>query len=268
MFLHHPLISFPALLGAGAFLAASGFESRGTPRLLVLLFLLITVTNPFFSHNGATVWFYINGNAVTAEALFCGGGTALMIVSVLLWCRALSEVITGDKIVYLAGKTVPQTAVVLAAAMRYIPLLRRQAAAIGQAQKAMGIYTSDSYTDRVKASLRIFSALVGWSLEHAVETGKSMKARGGGAKRPTSYSLYRFSARDVPVLAVTLLLTAVVLAAAFSGSFDFSYYPIFRLSAFTPMAVFGYLAFAGLAFLPAVLEVTERVQWHYYKSKI
>ena len=268
MFLPNPLFSLIALAGAAAFCAVFGGQTMGDRWFLPLLFLLITLTNPFFSHNGATVLFYMNGNAVTAEALFYGAGIALTIVSVILWCRALSLVMTGDKLVYLAGKTTPQLSIVLAAALRYIPLLRRKSREIGRAQKAMGIYTSDSYPDRVKAVLRIFSALVTWSLENAIETGKAMKARGGGTKNRTYYSTYRFSGRDAALLAVVLLLTAIILIAAFSQQLEFRYYPTVTFPAITAGFAAAAAAFAGLSFLPVVLALMERMKWNYYKSKI
>lgn len=108
--------------------------------------------NPLFSHNGKTPLFFMNGNAVTVEAIAYGGAMGVMVVGILLWCRSYSILMTSDKFVYLVGSAMPRLAVVLSSALRYVPMLKRQARKVHRTQRAMGLYTSDSYADRVRAS--------------------------------------------------------------------------------------------------------------------
>ena len=44
----------------------------------------------------------------------------------------------------------------------------------------MGLYSSESIADRLKGSLRVYSALLTWALENAVDTAASMKGRDSG----------------------------------------------------------------------------------------
>lgn len=270
MFVQNPVISCLSFAGAVlfcAFFTTAREKARDTAFYLTLS-VLITATNPLFSHNGVTTLFYFNGNPVTLEAYLYGAGISLMLVTVLVWCKAFSFVMTSDRSVYLFSKTAPALSLVLSAALRYIPALKRQGRKIRDAQKAMGIYASDSYSDRVKAALRVFSALVGWSLENAVETGKAMQARGYGNKKRTYYSVYGFHKKDGVFLAVFCLLSSWVLYGILTGQTAFSYYPALSVRPLSVRTAAVYAAFALAALLPAILEGRDRLLWRYYRSKI
>ncbi len=68
-------------------------------------------------------------------------------------------------------------------AVRFIPLFRRQAERVSLSQKAMGLYAGDNYMDKARGAARVFSILLTWSLENAIDTAASMRARGYGIKR-------------------------------------------------------------------------------------
>ncbi len=270
MFVNHPVIELLSLLGGALFCMTltSRREKRSDLTFYLPLFLLVTLTNPLFSHNGETPLFFMNGNAVTLEAFAYGAAIAGMVAAVMLWCKCLSMVMTTDKFLYLFGRVIPQLSLVLSMALRYVPMLKRQAYKVRRAQKAMGFYTSDSRFDRVRASIRVLSVLIGWSLEQAVETGRSMKARGYGLKGHTSYSHYRFCVADAWVLGVTLFLAGLTIAGLACGRMDFFYYP--RLSGldFSPFSVMIDTGYACLALLPFLIEVEENIRWNWCRSKI
>ena len=270
MFVQNPVISCLSFLGAVLFCAffTTGRRMARDAVFYLTLAVLITATNPFFSHNGVTTLFYFNGNPVTLEAYLYGAGISLMLITVLIWCKAFSFVMTGDRAVYLFSKTAPALSLVLSAALRDIPALKRQGRKIRDAQKAMGVYASDSYSDRLRASLRVFSALVGWSLENAVETGKAMQARGYGAKKRTYYSVYGFHKKDAVFLTVFCLLFAGVLCGIFTGQTAFSYYPALVIPPLSYRTAAVYTAFSLAAFLPAMIEGRDRLLWLSYRSKI
>ena len=86
------------------------------------MFLLITIINPLFSHNGVTPLFFMNGNPVTMEAIIYGMDIALMLMAVIYWCKCYSLIMTTDKFLYLFGKAIPKLSLVLSMALRFIPL--------------------------------------------------------------------------------------------------------------------------------------------------
>lgn len=270
MFAQNPVFRLPALLGGIAFyLCLDG--KNGLRRNIVgdmILFLLVAVTNPLFVHNGVTPLFFLNGNAITLEAVLCGIDISAMLLSVVLWFRCVNIVMTSDKLLYLFGKLSPRISVLLSSALRFVPLFREQARKIRTAQKALGLYASDSITERIRASCRTYSALVSWALENAVDTGASMKGRGYELRGRTFYSSYRLKAADIAVLLVTAASDIIVGIAAANGFLGFSFYPRITEPKADSATIAAATAFCIISFLPSVLEAKEAVLWRYYRSKI
>ena len=66
------------------------------------LFFLMAIVNPLISHNGQLVVLYVNGNAITIEAILYGVAMSTMIVAIILWFSCYNEVMTSDKFIYLS----------------------------------------------------------------------------------------------------------------------------------------------------------------------
>ena len=270
MFIPNPILicfSFVAALIFCGFLTTAK-DLRASLYFCLFLICLITAINPLISHNGVTVLYYMNDNPVTLEAYLYGAGIGLMVSSVYIWCKALSLVLTADRMVYIFGRATPKTALVLSVALRYIPMLKKQSKRINEAQKTLGQTASDGYFDRVKAVLRSFSALVGWSLENAVETAKSMKAKGYGSKNRATYSDISFKFRDGVALLFGALLFTGIIVIAFHHGLDFSYYPEVTVPKASFENTAAVIMFSVLSFLPSILEIKERIKWKSLKSKI
>jgi len=270
MFVNHPVMGIIALLGGICFTSVmtSSAEKVSDLKFYIPLFFLISLTNPLFSHNGKTPLFFMNGNAITLEAIIYGVGIAVMLVGVMMWAKAYSFVMTTDKFLYLFGSIVPQLSLVLSMVLRYVPMLKRQAKQVQKSQKGLGMYSSDSYFDRAKSGMRVMSAVVGWSLEHVVETSKSMKARGYGLKGRTNYSNFRFRREDGLLLGIIVGLFAMIVVCMTTGALTFAYYPEITPIKTSPMALIAYICFAVLAILPFLIEIGELLRWNYYRSKI
>ncbi|MDF2567171.1 MAG: energy-coupling factor transporter transrane protein EcfT [Oscillospiraceae bacterium] len=270
MFTAHPVLLAEALLGGICFCTVleRGNQFFRNLAFYVPLFLMIAVVNPLFSHNGMTPLFFLNGNPVTLEAILYGIDIAVMLVAVMYWCKCYNIIMTSDKFIYLFGKAVPKISLILSMALRFIPLFKIQMKKVSVAGKAMGLYSSKSRVDKVRSGMRVFSVMVTWSLENAVETSDAMKARGYGLKGRSHFSLFRFTARDAVLLSLTILLTAIVLTGTGLGSTAFLFYPKITHMSFTPFSVVVYVAFGVLCFLPFLIEVKENMKWKYFVSKI
>lgn len=233
-----------------------------------ILFILISLTNPLFSHRGVTVLFFLNGNPVTMESLLYGMNTAVMIIAVIQWFKCFNLVMTDDKILYLFGKISPKTALTVSSALRFIPLLKAQAKKIKESQKAMGLFSSDAWSDKIRGALRVYSVLITWALENAVDTGISMKARGYGLKGRSRFSVFSFGKADAVLMSVVFLLDTYIFIITATGNLDFDFYP--QISFYFPnvFGVTAVLAFSTLCIIPFIIEVKEDLQWKYYKSKI
>lgn len=270
MFVANPVLQILALLGGALFCAMLQRKSEmlGNIGFYVALFLMVAVTNPLFSHNGVTPLFFLNGNPVTLEAFIYGIAIAVMVVGVMMWCKCYSEIMTSDKFLYLFGRAIPKLSLILSMALRFIPMFKRQMHKVNRAQKAMGLYSSQSFVEKIKSAMRVLMAMISWSLENSIETSASMKARGYGIGKRTNFSLFRFYSGDGILLSVCVLLLGITLSGVAAGETAFYFYPQISNINFSPFAVCVYAAFGILSFLPFIIEVKEAALWKYYVSKI
>lgn len=270
MFVSNPVLQLCALGGGILFCLMLQKKSciPGNIGFYVPLFLMVAVTNPLFSHNGVTPLFFLNGNPVTLEAFIYGIVIAVMVVGVMMWCKCYGEIMTSDKFLYLTGRAAPKLSLVLSIALRFVPMFKRQLHRVSRAQKAMGFYSTGGFVDKIRNAMRVFTAMISWSLENAMETSSSMKARGYGLKGRTNFSLFRFYAGDGVMLAVCAVLLVITISGTAAGETAFYYYPrISRLNC-SAFAVIVYAAFGLMSFLPFIIEVKEAVVWKYCVSKI
>ena len=142
------------------------------------IMLMIALTNPMFVHKGETILFFLNDNPVTKEAIVYGTFASMMIMSVFYLCRCYTEIMTSDKFIYLFGRVIPKLSLVLSMILAFIPKLKRKYKEIDEAQKALGIYATESYVDKIRSKIRVLSILLTNSLETSVDTADSMRARG------------------------------------------------------------------------------------------
>lgn len=258
----------PIILGisfVGAFLFCSVMQR---PKLILTnlafyipMFVLISVTNPIFSHNGKTILFFLNGNRVTLEAIFYGMAIAGMIISVFYWCKCYNEVVTSDKFLYLFGRIIPKGALVISSALKFVPLFKQHMKKVSQTQKALGLYSSNSIFDRLKSAIRVFGATVTWAFENSIETADSMKARGYGLKGRTSFSLFKFYLRDgiMLVLTFSLLVTVIILAAM--GFLSFGFYPTVSSLTLNAGITIAYVCAFLFCIIPTAVNIKESLSW-------
>lgn len=230
--------------------------------------LMLALTNPLFVHRGETILFFLNDNPVTLEAVIYGIFASLMLMSVFYICRCYSEIMTSDKFIYLFGRVIPKLSLVLSMTLAFIPKMKRKWKEIDEAQRALGIYATESYVDKIKSKMRVLSILLTNSLENSVDTADSMRARGYGLHGRSSYAIYRFTASDALYFAITSALGIACIVMIACGVSDFGYYPVMSaVRADFPSVIF-YLLLALFAGASVFMEVKENILWRILKSKI
>ena len=232
--------------------------------------LLTAFINPAFSHEGVTILYYFSsGNPLTLESILYGIGAGIMLVTVLLWFSAFSRVMTSDKFIYLFGKVIPALSLVLSMSLRFVPKFKKQTEVVVEAQRCIGRdISTGSLWQRFKTAVVIFSIMITWALENAIETADSMKSRGYGLKGRTAFSIYRMDDRDKYALIwlgfCGLFLTAGVMLSAFG----FRYFPSIRYAALDMTTIPFYTVYFGLCITPVVLNFTEERKWKTIYSKM
>ncbi len=270
MFSSNPFLNIIALIGALSFYISLNFGAHLVKELgfSALLFLLVALSNPLFSHKGSTVLFFFNNNPITLESTLCGIGNAIMLSAVIYWFKCLNSVLNCEKLLYLIGGFAPKTALIISSSLRFIPLFKSQGEKIQNAQITMGLYSSDAWIDKLFGNARVCSALITQSLENAVDTGNSMKARGYGLKPRTHYLFCPFRFRDAVMLVLLILVDFFLFYSLYMGDFEFMFYPQIIYAFPSVLSVFAYILFALLCLLPIFLRIKEELVWIYCKSKI
>ena len=223
---------------------------KGFPGSLVF-FLIITLINPLFYHDGATVLFYINGRRFTLEALAYGADTAAMLLSLLIWSFSLTHYLTSEKVLALFGSFSPKIAVVISLILRFIPEYLEEIKSYRAIQRVRGLYGEGSFLERLRAEGLIFSGFLSRSLEHSMTTADSMTARGYGTGKRRAFKPYRARACDYALSIFALFLGSILCLFTGLGVFSLDYYSAEGLlRAFTgslsPQAFLGLGLYAAL----------------------
>ena len=234
------------------------------------MFLVMALINPDFNHEGVTIIEYLpGGNPLTLESIIYGLCAAVMIVSVICHFSCYNEIMTSDKFIYLFGKIIPSLSLIISMTLRFVPKFSSQLKVVTNAQRCMGRdMRHGSIIKRAKNGLNILSIMTTWSLENAIETADSMKARGYGIKGRTAFSIFTFDKRDKKALICILLLGAYTLAGNLMGAMDFSYFPSMKWAGFSPFGISVFLSYLLLCMFPVIIELWEVRRWKALKSKI
>lgn len=225
--------------------------------------LLTAVINPVFNHEGVTnLMFFPNGNPLTLESILYGISAGAMLVTVLMWFTSFNRVMTTDKFIYLFGRIIPALSLVLSMSLRFVPKFRTQMQAVAEAQKSIGRdVSSGSLLQRTKTAILIFSVMITWSLENAIETADSMKSRGYGLKGRTAFSVYRFDKRDRFALVWLVFCGLCLVAGVILKAFSFSYFPEISSASFDLITIPFYCIYSLLCITPMIINLKEERKW-------
>jgi energy-coupling factor transport system permease protein len=232
--------------------------------MIVGVFLATAIINPLFSHKGVTLLFYLpTGNPVTLESLIYGGSLAIMVCGTLLWFSSLNAIVTQDKLIEIVGRIFPHFALLLSMIFRFVPKYTRQIRKIHFAQKALGKQNA-GWKNRLKNGFETFSITTTWALENSVDTADSMRARGYGMGKRSTFHNHQFQFRDYVVLVWILCWTAVVFVEKIAGRIETVYYPFYVVKG----ELFTYGAYLLLCLTPILINMEEALRWYRSKSKI
>ena len=225
--------------------------------------LLTAFINPAFNHEGTTILLYFsNGNPLTLESVLYGFSAGAMLVTLLLWFASFNRVMTSDKFIYLFGKVIPALSLVLSMSLRFVPKFKSQMATVTEAQRSIGRdVSSGSLWSRTKTAITIFSIMITWALENAIETADSMKSRGYGLKGRTAFSIYRFDERDKYTLIWFSFCGMFLLSGTLLSAFGFRYFPNVRYAALDMTTIPFYLVYFALCITPVILNLKEERKW-------
>lgn len=265
--IQHPVYLIAGILtGATYYLLLNG--SKGWKMIFGILpmFVFLTAINPIFNTAGSTVLFYIFKRPYTVEALIYGAVLASMFVIMTLWFGCYNKVLTGDKFTSLFGNLIPSISLLLVMVFRMVPNFIKKTQQIIGARKSIGKGAADNATNSEKLNdgMTVLGTLTSWALENSVVTGDSMRARGYGTARRSSFMIYQMTFSDWVLIFVMVALLLMTIVAACVGQVD---------AVFTPEPYFapvswGILFYTAYLLIPTVLYIKEAIQWRISRSRI
>lgn len=265
---NNPIIQIISLLGCFLYsIYLKGFKATKFNIIYMgFTFLVITLINPLVNHQGVTIITYLwDGNPLTLESILYGISSGLMLITVIIWFSCYNEIMSSDKFIYIFGKIIPASSLILSMILRFVPLYKNQIMKIEHAQRAIGKGVRYvSFKNKLINAFRVFSIFVTWALENSIETADSMKSRGYGLKGRTAFSIFKFSKRDFLCLFTILFIDMYMLYLFITKAYRIVYYPMIKISILSAKSILGIITFILLSFLPLLINLLEEIKWKYY----
>lgn len=268
MFFLHPIILCISIFAALAY----GSTLQGIQRTakqffvgILPIMIIVALLNPMFSHYGVTILFYLeNGNPVTLESMIYGIVMSCMLCSVILWFQCYNGVMTSDKFIYLFGRILPTLSLILSMCLRFVPKFQHRLQVIRDGQKCIGRdVSSGNLFQKITRGIQMLSILVTWSLEDGLQTADSMRARGYGVKRRTSFAIYRFDSRDGRMMAAMIGLFLIFVIGCAGGYAHAEYNPQIIITGvpFSMESMVVYGSYCMICMLPLFVNGLEYYRW-------
>ena len=227
--------------------------------------VIMAVINTLFTHNGATVLFYVNNSRITLEALLYGLAAAVLLSSIIVWFSCFNVVMTSDKLIYIFGKAAPVLGLTLSMIFRFIPLLKARFREISMGQRCMGRHVTGGFMAKLRQVTKEVSILISWSLEAAIETSDSMEARGYGLPGRSSFHLFKMTPTD-KVLLTGISISGIIAAVGCAlGKTSIYYYPKVVLGQWDIMTVITFAAYIALLAVPVIADILGEIKWQQYR---
>lgn len=262
---HPAYLLVGALAGGLYYLLLNGKSGWKLILGLLPVFLVVAAINPLLNTLGHTPLFTLFGRPYTLEALLYGGALAGMFVIVLLWFGCYNKVLTSDKFTSLFGNLIPALSLLLVMVLRLVPNFIRKTQQVVGARKSIGKGAAGAgVTEKLRDGATVLGTLTTWALEGGVVTGDSMRARGYGSAKRSSFMIYRMQAADRFLLCLMTALLGLIIAAACLGQVTAEFVPTLQLAP----ASWGLAVYACYLLIPSVLHIKEMIQWHISRSRI
>jgi len=185
-------------------------------KFFIPMAIFILIFYPIVYNYGGGTQIHLFGDIYMSFEVFIGG--CLMVVLmylVTLLFVSFNGYVDNSKILYLGSKPFPFVSMIGVLAMRLVPYITQRFNDI------IKVFTYNKKKNgRLKSIYSVLIILIGWSLEEFLMIAKSMKARGYGIKKRTSYLLYKFHKIDYLIIIFTLLCSGALIVGVVNGCGD------------------------------------------------
>lgn len=228
--------------------------------------LIPFLVNPLLTHRGSHMLFYFLGKPITFESILYGLVVMLSLVTIMAAFSSYNHVITADKFLFLFARFSPKVALLGMMAARFVPLLKIRFSELAMIQRTRGLDPqSGSMKKRASEGMTLLGILLSSSLEEAMQTADSVKARGYGTCKRTVYFPYKMSSIDWWVLSFIIVSGSVAFIGWIFGYGRLEIYPKLESIWFTSHEWIPYIAICLFLCIPLAVEGREVMRWHLLK---
>ncbi len=208
----------------------------------------VALLNPFVQANGDLIVFAlpdipIFDLQVTLEEILAGAALGLRAFTVTVAIGAVLAHVDPDRLLAVASRLLPRSALTASIAARMLPTLERDAQALSETAQLRGVsLRTGRWRVRARTAGALAVPLVGSALERSLDVAEAMAARGYGAGPRTRMAEEPSTRTDL--LTTALCLPLLILAGlAVSGRLGrYAFYPTMD-----PLATLPALLAAGTA---------------------
>lgn len=268
MLLFHPaaLLVGVFILSAVHFYVFRQFRLGKMFQKMLLMTLLLSILNPLLSHRGShliTIFSY----PITVEAILYGITWGLSLSMILLVFRLYQDCFPSSLFLAIFHRFSPQWSLLLVLSLRFFSLFQKRLHEIKVGQVYRYQNSRSSWKEKVRHAEQHLLTLVSWSLEDALQTVDSMKARGYGRRSRSNYLCHRFTQRDAILCGVILFLVFTEIYLWFLGYGRLRIYPYLEPVFPTFMGWISVVIESIILAVPILYEGGKRLRWHYWKLR-
>ena len=255
--LKHPLYIAISFICSLLYLVALKIKYK---RYIAVIMAVIMITYPLFNHGGITIIAYLpSGNPFTAESVFYGAATSFSLAGTICWFLCCTRVLSFDKLMCVFSKIHPSLSLVFSMTLsffhRFVSHLRKTLLAF----RGMGLYTRKTNVfKKTKILFSVLSITVTWAAESSIETSDSMRARGYGITKRTSFSPYILKSKDVYMLTAILFSSLFILITQKTEAYR--YFPI---AEFGFNNILGFLTYFVFCTLPLNIKIYANTKYKF-----
>lgn len=233
----HPAYLLAGVLCAGLYyLLLKGRKAFRSIAMMLPLWLAVSLINPLFNTQGSHTLFLLFGRPYTLEALFYGMAVGGIFVITLLWFGCYNCIMTEDKFTALFGSVAPSLSLLLVMVFRLIPNLLAKARQITDTRRCIGLGAEKgTLKEKIRGGMTVLLTLTGWALESSILTADSMRSRGYGTAKRSSFQVYQFKAADWQILIALVAAAVITVWGAATGAVEATFTPAFS---YAPVSVF------------------------------
>lgn len=227
----HPVIVTAVLIVAILLVTAVPSPPKLVISIAAMLGLGVAVLNPFVQASGDLIIVEfpdvpIFDTQVTLEELAAGAVLGMRAAAVTIIIMSVLLLVDGDRLLALASRLMPRSALAVAIASRLLPTLRRDAQGLVETARLRGHSPSaGGWVTRARAAGPLALPLVGSALDRSLDVAEAMAARGYGSGPRTRQATvpWRLPDRVLFFIGVGFWILTAVLAVGVVP--DYAFYP-------------------------------------------